>query len=79
MSTDPLKETIKGIVKNISFRNSHPVILKSWKRVNVKIQNSTIMVITVYEIKSETYKIKRFDCLFLKIRDKYLAENWKAG
>ena len=33
--------------KSISFRNSHTVILKMWRRVNVKIQHSTIMLITV--------------------------------
>ena len=37
--------------ENISFGNSHTVILKTWRRVNIKIQNSTIMVITV--MKSE--------------------------
>ena len=31
----------------ILFENSHTVILKMWRRVNIKIQNSTIMVITV--------------------------------
>ena len=29
------------------FGNSHTVILKMWRRVNIRIQNSTIMVITV--------------------------------
>ena len=33
--------------ENASFENSHTVILKMWRRVNIKIQNLTIMVITV--------------------------------
>ena len=33
--------------KSTSFRNPHTVILKMWRRVNIKIQNSTIMIITV--------------------------------
>ena len=33
--------------ENISFGNSHTVILKMQRRVNIKIQNSTIMAITV--------------------------------
>ena len=33
--------------KNTSSENSHTVILKMWRRVNIKIQNLTIMVITV--------------------------------
>ena len=33
--------------KNTSFENFHTVTLKMWRRVNIKIQNSTIMAITV--------------------------------
>ena len=33
--------------KNSSIKNSHTVILKMWRRMNIKIQNSTIMAITV--------------------------------
>ena len=48
VSTDPLKEYDKNNSDNsTSFENSHTVILKMWRRVNIKIQNSTIMVITV--------------------------------
>ena len=32
--------------KNTSSENSHTVILKKWRRVNIKIQNLTITVIT---------------------------------
>ena len=48
VSTDPLKEYNKNNSnKSTSFENSHSVILKMWRRVNTKIQNSTITVITV--------------------------------
>ena len=46
MSTDPLKGNNKNN-KTTSFRKSHTVILKTWRRVNIKIQNLTIMAITV--------------------------------
>ena len=42
------KYTIEIIVdKSTPFGNSHTVILKMQRRVNIKIQNLTIMVITV--------------------------------
>ena len=41
------KRNNKKNSENISFGNSHTVILKTQRRVNVKIQSSTIMVITV--------------------------------
>ena len=48
MSSDPLKEYDENDSnKNTSFGNPHTVILKMWRRVNIKIQNSTITVITV--------------------------------
>ena len=41
------------------FKNSHTVILKTWRRVNIKIQNSTIMAITVMKSnQKKTYKMK---------------------
>ena len=36
MSTDSLKEIIKRIMKIILLRNSHTVILKRRRRVNIK-------------------------------------------
>ena len=48
MSTDPLKSNNKNNSDKITpFKNSHTVILKMWRRVNIKIQNLTITVITV--------------------------------
>ena len=48
VSTDPLKEYNRNNSdKSTSFENSHTVILKMQRRVNIKIQNLTIMVITV--------------------------------
>ena len=48
VSTDPLKEyNNNNSNKSTSLGNLHTVILKMWRRVNIKIQNSTIMVITV--------------------------------
>ena len=77
MFTDPLKETIEKIMKTILFGNSHTVILKTWRRVNVKIQNSTIMVITVMKSSQKLTKWKIW-LPFPEDKDKYLAENWKA-
>ena len=42
--------------ENISFENSHTVILKMWRRVNIKIQNLTIMAITVMKSSQELTK-----------------------
>ena len=72
MSTDPLKETINS--ENISFGNSHTVILKTWRRVNIKIQNSTIMVITVMKSSQKLTKWKIW-LAFPEDKDKYLAED----
>ena len=41
------KRNNKNSDKTTPFKNSHTVILKTWRRVNIKIQNSTIMAITV--------------------------------
>ena len=67
MSTDPLKETIERIMKTTLFENSHTVIHKMWRRVNIKIQNSTIMAITDMK-SSQNLQYERFGCPFLKIR-----------
>ena len=42
--------------ENTPFGNSHTVILKMQRRVNIKIQNSTIMVITVMKSSQELTK-----------------------
>ena len=48
VSTDPLKEYNKNNSdKSTSFENSHTVILKMQRRVNIKIQNLKITAITV--------------------------------
>ena len=78
MSTDPLKETLERIMKTILFGNSHTVILKMQRRVNIKIQNSTIMVITVMK-SSQKLTIWKTWLPFPEDKDKYLVEDWKAG
>ena len=42
MSMDSLKRNNKKVMKTILSRNSHTVILKRWRRVNIKIQNPTM-------------------------------------
>ena len=69
VSTDPLKGNNKNSDKNTSFRNSHTVILKMWRRVNIKIKNSTIMAVTVMKSsQKKNLQNERFGCPFLKIR-----------
>ena len=59
MSTDPLKEYNKNNSdKSISFGNFHTVILKMWRRVNIKIQKFNNNGNNSYEIKVKPYKIK---------------------
>ena len=55
--------------KATPFENSHTVILKTWRRVNIKIQNSKIMAITVMKSsqKKNNLQNERFGCPFLKI------------
>ena len=64
--------------ENTSFGNSYTVILKTQRRVNVKIQNSTIMVITVMK-SSQKLTIWKIWLPFPEDKDKNLAEDWKAG
>ena len=79
MSTDPLKVTIKKNGDKITpFKDSHTVILKTWRRVNIRIQNSTIMVITVMRSSQKLTKWKIW-LPFPEDKDKYLAEDKKAG
>ena len=78
MSTDPLKRNNKNNNKTSSFRNSQTVILKTWRRVNIKIQNSTIMAITVMKSSQTLIKWKIW-LPFPEDKDKYLAEDKKAG
>ena len=68
MSTDPLKETIIKKSEKISFGNSHTVILKMPRRVNIKNSKFNYNANNSYEIKSENIQYERFDCPFLKKR-----------
>ena len=45
-------------MKTISLRNSHTVILKRRRRVNIKNSKFNNNANNSYEIKSETYKMK---------------------
>ena len=45
-------------MKIILFRDSHTVILKMWRRVNIKNPKFNNDDNNSYEIKSETYKMK---------------------
>ena len=78
MSTDPLKETIERIVKNHSFWKFSYCYLKHGGEWILKIQNSTIMVITVMKSSQKLTKWKIW-LPFPKDKDKYLDEDWKAG
>ena len=63
MSTDPLKETIKNNDKTTPFGNSHTVILKMWRRVNIKNSIFNNNGNNSYEIKPKTYKMKNLVAL----------------
>ena len=59
MSTDLLKEYNKdNSNKSTSFGNSHTVILKMQRRVNIKIQKFNSNSNNSYEIKIKPYKMK---------------------
>ena len=59
MSTDPLKEYNKNNNnKSTSFENSHTVILKMQRRVNIKIQKFNNNDNNSYEIEVKPYKMK---------------------
>ena len=59
VSTDPLNEYNKNNSnKSTSFENSHTVILKMWRRVNVKIQKFNNDGNNSYEIEVKPYKMK---------------------
>ena len=45
-------------MKTIFLKNSHTVILKTWRRVNIKNSKFNNNANNSYEIKSETYKMK---------------------
>ena len=77
MSTDPLKRNNENN-ETTPFENSHIVILKTWRRVNIKIQNSTIMAITVMKLSQKLTRWKIW-LPFPEDKDKYLAEDRKAG
>ena len=63
--------------KTTPFESSHTVILKTWRRVNIKIQNSTKMAITVMKSSQKLTKW-RIWLPFPKDKDKYLAEDQKG-
>ena len=58
VSTDSLKEIMERIMKIILLRNSHTVILKRWRRVNIKNSKFNNNTNNSYEIKSKVCKIK---------------------
>ena len=69
VSTDPLKEYSKNNSdKSTSFENFHTVILKTWRRVNIKISKFNNNGNNSYEIKTQNLQDERFGCSFLKIR-----------
>ena len=78
MSTDPLKETIKGIVKTFLLEILILLFLKCGGEWISKIKNSTIMIITVMK-SSQKLTIWKIWLTFPEDKDKYLAEDWKAG
>ena len=64
--------------KTTPFGSSYTVILKTQRRVNIKIQNLTIMAITVVKSSQKLTKWKIW-LPFPEDKDKYLAEDKKAG
>ena len=59
MSTNPLKEYNKNNSdESTSFENSHTVILKMQRRVNIKIQKFNNNGNNSYEIEVKPYKMK---------------------
>ena len=54
--------------ENISFGNSHTVILKTWRRVNIKNSKFNNNGNNSYEIKVKNLQNERLDCPFLKMR-----------
>ena len=78
MSSDPLKETIKGIAETSLLETLILLFLKSGGEWILKIQNSTIMVITVIK-SSQKLTIWKIWLPFPEDKDKYLDEDWKAG
>ena len=77
MSTDPLKETIR-IVKTFLLEILILLFLKHGGEWILTIQNSTIIAITVMK-SSQRLTIWKIWLPFPEDKDKYLAENWKAG
>ena len=77
MSTDPLKETIR-IVKTLLLEILILLFLKYGGEWILKIQNSMIMAITVIK-SSQKLTIWKIWLPFPEDKDRYLAEDWKAG
>ena len=78
MSTDPLKETIKRIVKTFLLEILIMLFLKCGGEWILKIQSSTIMTITVMKSSQKLTKWKIW-LPFPEDKEKYLAEDWKSG
>ena len=66
------------MTKLLLLKNSHAVILKMWRRVNIKIQNLTIMATTVMKSSQKLTKWKIW-LPFPEDKEKYPAEDKKAG
>ena len=78
MSTDPLKETIKGIVKTFLLEILILLFLKHGGEWILKNSKFNINGNNIYEIKSKL-TIWKIWLTFPEDKDKYLAEDWKAG
>ena len=78
MSTDPLNETMKIMIKLLLLETLILLFLKSREEWILKFENSTIIVITVMKSSQKLTKWKIWSP-FPEDKDKYLAEDWKAG
>ena len=59
VSTDPLNEYKKNNSnESTSFESPHTIILKMWRRVNIKIQKFNNNSNNSYEIEVKPYKMK---------------------
>ena len=78
MSTDPLKERIERIVKTFLLEFLILLFLKCGVEWILKIQNSTIMAITItITIKKSSQKLTKWKIWlpFPEDKDKYLTED----
>ena len=72
------KRNNKNNDKTTPFRNSHTVILKTWRRVNIQNSKFNNNGNNSYEIKPKNLQNERFSCPFPEDKDKYPAED-KTG